>query len=56
MLAIKVIKIMMGGKESKKLDLVSLSNNAAKKCIVDMPYNVLEQMINEVKNSRLYSI
>ena len=46
----EVIKIMIGEKESKKLDSVSLSNNTTKtKLIVEMPYNVLKQMLNEAK-------
>ena len=51
-----VVKTTIVEKESKKLDSVSLSNNAVKRSIVDMSNDVLEQMLNEVKNSPLYSI
>ena len=38
----KVVKIMIGEKERKKLNAVSSSNNTVKRCIVDMFSNVLE--------------
>ena len=37
----KAVKIMIGEKECKKLDAVSLSNNTVKKLIADMSNDVL---------------
>ena len=52
----EVVKIMIGQKESKKLDFVFLSIITVKKRIVDMSNDILEQMLNEVKNSPPYLI
>ena len=52
----KVVKIMIGAKESKKLNAVSLSNNIVKRCIADLSHDVLEQILTHVKESRSYSI
>ena len=46
---------MIGEKERKKLDAVSLSNNTVKRCIADMYNNVLQQIVHQVKKS-LYLI
>ena len=47
---------MIGEKECKKFDVVSLSNNTVKRCITDMCNNVLQQIVHQVKKSPLYSI
>ena len=52
----EVVKIMIGEKESKKLNPVSLSKNTVKKRIVDMSNYVLEQILTYVKESPFYSI
>ena len=52
----KVVKIMIGEKEYKKLDAVSLSNNTVKRRIADMSNDVLQQIVHQVKKSPLNSI
>ena len=52
----KFAKIMIGEKESKKLNAVSLSNNTWKRHIVDMSDDVLKQILSQVKESPIYSI
>ena len=47
---------MIGQKESKKLNAVSLSNNTEKRCIVSMSDNVPEQILTHVTESPFYSI
>ena len=47
---------MIGEKECKKLDAVSLSNNTVKRPIADMSNDVLQQIVHQVKKSPLYSI
>ena len=53
---IKVFKIIIGEKECKKLDAVSLSNNTVKRSITDMSNDVLQQIVHQVKKSSLYLI
>ena len=43
----KVVKIMMGEKESEKLNALSLSNNTVKRRIEDMSGDVLNQIVNQ---------
>ena len=52
----KVVKIMIGEKEYKKLDAVSLSNNTVKRRIADMSNDVLRKIVHQVKKSPFYSI
>ena len=52
----EVVKIMIGEKESKKLNAVSLSNRTLKRGTVDMSHDVLEQILIHVKESSFYSI
>ena len=52
----EVVKIMIDEKESKKLDAISLSNNTVRRRITDMSNDVLEQVLNQVKESPCYSI
>ena len=52
----EVVKIMIGEKECKKLDAISLSNNTVKRRIADMSNDVLQQIVHQVKKSPLYSI
>ena len=52
----EVVKIVIGEKESKKLDAVSLSNNTVKRRIADMSNDVFQQIVHQVKKSSLYSI
>ena len=52
----EVVKIMIGEKESKKLNAISLSNSSVKRCITDMSDDVLEQILTHVKASPFYSI
>ena len=52
----EVVKIMIGEKESKKLDAVSLSNNTVKRRIAEMSNDVFQQIVHQVKTSPLYSI
>ena len=51
----KVVKIMIGEKECKKFDAVSLSNYIVKRRIADMSNDILQQIVHQVKKS-LYSI
>ena len=50
------VKIMVGEKESKKLDSVSISATAVKRRIVDMSHDVLEQIVSQVNASPFYAI
>ena len=43
----EVVKIMIGKKECKKLDAVSLSNNTVKRRITDMSNNVLQKIVHQ---------
>ena len=43
----EVVKIMIGEKECKKLDAVSLSNNTVKRRIVDMSNNVVQKIVHQ---------
>ena len=43
----EVVKIMIGEKECKKLDVVSLSNNTVKRRIADMSNNVLQKIVHQ---------
>ena len=52
----EVVKIMIGEKESKKLNAISLSNSTVKRRITDMSDDVLEQILTHVKASPFYSI
>ena len=52
----EVVKIIIGEKEHKKLNAVSLLNNTVKRRIADMSDNVLEQILARVKESPIYSI
>ena len=52
----EVVKIMIGEKESKKLDAVSLSNNTVKRRMADMSNDVLQQIVHQVQKSPLHSI
>ena len=52
----EVVKIMIGEKECKKLDTVSLSNNTVKKRNANMSNDVIQQIVHQVKKSPLYSI
>ena len=52
----EVVKIMIGEKESKKLNAISLSNRTVKRRITDMSEDVLEQILTHVKESPFYSI
>ena len=52
----EVVKIMIGEKESKKLNAISLSNSAVKRRITDMSDDVLVQILTHVKAPPLYSI
>ena len=52
----EVVKVMIGEKECKKLDAVSLSNNTVKRLIADMSNDVFQQIVHQVKSSPLYSI
>jgi len=44
---------MIGEKESKKLDSVSLSHSTVKRHIVEMSDDILEQIVNKAKISTL---
>ena len=52
----EVVKIMIGEKECRKLDALSLSNNTVKRLIADMSNDVLQQIAHQVKKSPLYLI
>ena len=43
----EVVKIMIGEKECKKLDAVSLSNNIVKRHIADMSNNILQKIVHQ---------
>ena len=47
----KVVKIMIGEKESEKLNALSLSNNTVKRRTEDMSGDVLNQIVNQAKAS-----
>ena len=42
----EVVEIMIGEKEFKKLDAVSLLNNTLKRCLADMSNDVLQQIVH----------
>ena len=60
----EVVEIMIGEKECKKLDAVSLSNNIMDMSIslsnnimdMDMSNDVLQQIVHQIKKSPLYLI
>ena len=52
----EVVKIIIGEKESKKLNAISLSNSTVKRRITDMSDDILEQILTHVKASPFYSI
>ena len=52
----EVVKVMIGEKESKKLNAISLSNSTVKRRITDMSDDVLEQILTQVKASPFYSV
>ena len=52
----KVVNIMIGEKECKKLDAVSLSNNTVKRLVADMCNNVLQQIAHQVKSLYLIQL
>ena len=52
----KMVKIMTGEKESKKLNALSLSNNTVKRPIKNMSGDVLNQIVNQTKSSPFYAI
>ena len=43
----EVVKMMIGEKECKKLDAVSLSNNTVKRHIADMSNNVFQKIVHQ---------
>ena len=51
-----VVKIMIGERESKKLDSVALSATTLKRRILDMSYDVLQQIVSQVNASPFYAI
>ena len=51
-----VVKIMIGERESKIFDSVSLSATTVKRRILDMSHDVLEQIIGQVNTSPFYAI
>ena len=52
----KVVKVMIGEKESEKLIALSLSNNTDKRRIEDMSGDVLNRIVNQAKASPFYAI
>jgi zinc finger BED domain-containing protein 5/7/8/9 len=52
----EVVRIMIGDKEVKKLEPLSISNNTVKRRIVDMSEDVLEQIVEKVNLSPYFSI
>ena len=52
----KMVKIMIGEKESEKLNALSLSNNIVKRRIEVMSGDVLNQIVNQAKASLFYAI
>ena len=52
----EVVRIMFGEKESKKLNLLSMSNDTVKRRIDDMSLDVLSQIIEKVKLAKWYSL
>ena len=52
----EVVKVMIGEKESKKLNAVSMSNRKVKRHMVDMFDDDFEQILTHVKKSPFYSI
>ena len=52
----EVVGIMCGEKESKKLNLLSMSNDTVKRRIDDMSMDVLSQIIEKVKLAKWYSL
>ena len=51
-----VVKIMIGERESKILDSVSLSATTVKQRILDISHDILEQIISQVNTSPFYAI
>ena len=52
----KVVKIMIGEKESEKLNALTLSNNTVKRQIEDMSGDVFNKIVNQAKASHFYAI
>ena len=52
----EVVKVMIGHRESEKLNSISLSDNTAKRRIEDMSSDVLNQIVKQVKASPFYAI
>ncbi|KAF2356022.1 hypothetical protein FHG87_013220 [Trinorchestia longiramus] len=51
--ALEIATIILGNKERKKLELVSLSNNVIQSRIADLSLDILEQVISRMKASYL---
>ena len=51
-----VAKIMIGERENNKLDSVSRSALTAKRRILDMSHDILEQIVSQVNTSPFYAI
>ena len=54
--AVKMVKLILGEKSSKKIEQVSLSNDTIKKRISVMSTDVKQQVIDELKTSPMFSI
>ena len=51
----EMCKIMIGEKEAKKLETISLSNNTIKSRIEALSENFSEQIIDKVKKSKIFA-
>ncbi|KAI6651106.1 Zinc finger BED domain-containing protein 5-like [Oopsacas minuta] len=52
----QVVEIMLGQTQSKKLNVLSLSNDTVQKRIIDMSEDVLEQILQQLNDSVYYAI
>ena len=52
----EVVKVMIGHRESEKLNSISLSDNTVKQRIEDMSSDVLNQIVKQAKASPFYAI